>query len=366
MASPGSTNTNKNAARASARDAWALATRHYFVDACAVWQTQPVRAMERVRPIVEGFAHIVCVALDPTFDTHERGELRRLSMEKVLGAAKRYLPPERRDLVNSLKNLGNTFHHNQGSVQRSTPNMARAALLQCAELLAWLDTDILREAPPPEVAQAMRDLEAAPSTGMPFPAQHAKPGVAPRSSAAQGGDKQPVVSRRRIILVATVLGGVALVVLLFWMNSAQSPDNAPVSAASGRASTSTGAAPELAWVAAYNAAIASRDVDRILAIHAFPAQRFFMATNQSEAQLRKLYEGWFRGRGMTRDTGFRNCQPATVAADGSRALRCDTYVEPPLDKGISVVPVCLVFRADGHLTSRTELSSFPTCPPPPP
>lgn len=124
--------------------------------------------------------------------------------------------------------------------------------------------------------------------------------------------------------------------------------------------------PEVAWVAAYNAALASRDVDRILAVHALPTSRFFMAKNQSAAQLRALYEGWFRSSGKTRETGFRDCQLVNVAADDSRAVRCDTYVEPPLEKGPSVVAACLVFDSTGRLTSRTELSVIPGCPPPAP
>ncbi|MEZ4299108.1 MAG: hypothetical protein R3B70_29435 [Polyangiaceae bacterium] len=108
-----------------------------------------------------------------------------------------------------------------------------------------------------------------------------------------------------------------------------------------------------------------RDVDRILAIHVLPAPRYFLLKNVSEARLRSLYEDWYRSYGKTRQTGLRNCKPATVLPDRSRAVLCDTYVEPPLEKGPSVIEACLVFRPDGRLLTRTETRSLP-CPPPPP
>lgn len=309
--------------------------------------------MTRVRPIVEGFAHIVCVVLDPTFETHERGRLRRLPMEKALPAAKRHLPTSLSALADHLKNLGNTFHHNQGTVQRSSPNAARGALLQCAELFTWMDAELLDQAPPLEYAEALRELESAAPVATPLPSSTATPMPVP--SPAPAAARPPATKAGS--LWPGILGGFALVLLVIgWLVSREG--GAPAAASAG-----TSSAPDLAPVEAYNAAIASKDVDRILAIHALPTSRFFMAKNQNEAQLRKLYEGWFRSSGKTRDTGFRNCQSAGTSADGSRAFRCDTYVDPPLEKGVSVVAACLVFNSTGRLTSRTELSVIPGCPP---
>lgn len=363
MVSNGFTENDNSAARASARDAWVGSTRGYFVEACSALRTHPEYAMLQIRHISEGLVHIVCVVEKQGFQPYNGSALNRLPMAKALTEAAQHLPPDRLDLINGLKKLGNIYLHNQGEVQRSSPRMAQAALLQCAELLTWVDRDILGEEQPPEVAQAMRSLEGAPLeptplagsaatpiAGPPLPPQPPQPGV------ASGTSPQ---SRRGLLAGAVAVGLVLVAALIGW--ALLKTGGAPTSI-----SPSAAAAPEVAWVAAYNAAIASRDVDRILAIHALPTQRFFMVTNQNEAQLRKLYEGWFRGSGKTRETGFRNCQPATVAADGSRALRCDTYVDPPFDKGLSVVAVCLVFRTDGRLTSRTELGAFPSCPPPPP
>lgn len=355
MGPPIRTSTDEGAARASARDAWVTTTRHYFIDACAAWRRDPEHALGRVRLVVEGFVHIVCVELEPTFAPHERGELRRAPLEKAIPIARRHLPPNRRDLVETLKNLGNNFHHNQGVVQRSTPNMARAALFQCSELLTWLDGELLRTALPPDYAQALRDLEGASPVATPLPSAIATPVATPLPPTAAPSKPSGAPRAPWRLVAAISLGALVVVIatLFFVLVSGRAP--APAASVS----------PELAWVGAYNDAIASRDVDRILAVHALPTPRYFMAKNQSASQLRALYEGWYRSLGKTRETGFRDCKPAGTAPDGSRAVRCDTYVDPPLDKGLSVIPTCLVFRADGRLISRTEIRSFPTCPPPP-
>lgn len=163
MVARSKTDTDDTAARTSARDAWVKATRHYFVEACAHWRSHPDFAMTRVRPIVEGFVHIVCVDQEMQFEPYERRELRRLPLERATAIAKRYLPPERNDLVSTLKNLGNAFHHNQGVVQRCTPTSARVALLQCAELLDWLDRERLGDPLPLDYVHARRDLDGTPS-----------------------------------------------------------------------------------------------------------------------------------------------------------------------------------------------------------
>ncbi|MDI1442425.1 TIR domain-containing protein [Polyangium sp. 6x1] len=121
--------------------------------------------------------------------------------------------------------------------------------------------------------------------------------------------------------------------------------------------------PERGWVEAYGAALDSGDVDRIIAFHVLPTPRFFLARNQDAMQLRRLYQGWFDGDGRIRRTGFDGCSLAKLADDGSRALRCTTYVDPPFSNSPSRVPTCLVFRADGKLLSRTELTKSEDCPP---
>ena len=122
--------------------------------------------------------------------------------------------------------------------------------------------------------------------------------------------------------------------------------------------------PERGWIEAYGAAIDSGNVDRILALHVLPTPRFFAATNQDAAQLRKLYQGWFDNSGRIHRTGFDGCSLANVAPDGARALRCTTYVDPPFPNNKpSRVPSCLVFTRAGKLLSRTEISHLPDCPP---
>jgi TIR domain len=122
--------------------------------------------------------------------------------------------------------------------------------------------------------------------------------------------------------------------------------------------------PERGWLEAYGAAIDSRDVDHIIALHVLPTPRFFKVRNQSDAQLRELYGGWFNGDGRTRRTGFDKCSLANVATDGSRSLRCETFVDPPFAGSPSRVPTCLIFRGDGKLLSRTEITKGSDCPPP--
>jgi hypothetical protein len=346
---PVRTDVDDTAARASARDAWVASTRHYFVEGCTHWRTQPEYALGRVRLVVEGLVHVVCVELEPKFNPHERGKLRRLKLEDGIRAAKPHLPPDRLDLVNTLKNLGNIFHHNQGVVQRSTPKMALHALLQCASLLEWLD-QLLRDRPPQSYLTALRDLESAAAVATPIPPATAVatplPPAIPRA--------RPAVSRRARwpFAVALMLAAVALVLVLRRNFSTRDELFMP------------GGSPEVAWVKAYNDAIAAHDVDRILALHVLPAPRYFMLKNVSEPQLRSLYEGWYKSYGKTHETGFRACELVAKLPDGSRAVRCDTYIEPPLEKGPSVIPACLVFRPDGHVVSRTEIRSF-ACPPPP-
>lgn len=359
MASGHTTEVNDNAARASVREGWVASTRHYFVEACTYWRSQPEHASAKVRLVVEGFVHVVCVELDPKFVPHERGKPRRLSMDDAISIAKRHLPSGREDLVNALKNFGNIFHHNQGSIQRTSPKMAYSALLHCAELLRWLDEDVLKDAPPKDYLDALRELEATAPGATPLPSAPVSPApVSPTATplpiaVVPSIKKRSALGRRLVIGVAS-LGVLALVAILVLARVSGS-----------RAGLFTGASPEVDWVDTYNEAIASGDVDRILAIHVLPAPRYFMLQKVGEAQLRALYEGWYRTYGKTHETGFRNCELAGIGADGSRAVRCDTYVDPPLAKGASVIPACLVFRADGRLISRTEIRSFPACPPPP-
>lgn len=121
--------------------------------------------------------------------------------------------------------------------------------------------------------------------------------------------------------------------------------------------------PEKGWVEAYGAAIGGGNVDRILELHVLPTPYFFAARNQSEAQLRKRYQGWYDSDGRNRRTGFDSCSLVDVAQDGSRAVRCTTYVDPPFKNSPSRVPTCLVFRSDGKLLARTETASSSDCPP---
>ncbi len=121
--------------------------------------------------------------------------------------------------------------------------------------------------------------------------------------------------------------------------------------------------PEKSWVEAYGAAIGSGDVERILSLHVLPTPYFFAARDQSEAQLRKRYKGWYDSDGRNRRTGFDSCSLVHVADDGSRACRCITYVDPPFKTSPSRVPTCLVFRNDGKLLARTEIGASSSCPP---
>jgi hypothetical protein len=206
--------------------------------------------------------------------------------------------------------------------------------------------------------------------------QSSTPG-APSTAASRNGSS----GKRRttiIALVACIFVLVAVLVVLSRLSSLSSSVSGPSttigppaeqpSSVSGTATT-TGTPtellgqPEQTWLELYQAAIDSHDVDRIIARHALPTRRFFMAQNQDAEQLRKHYQGWFDGDGRTKRTGFDKCSLASIADDGSRALRCETYVEPPFKTSRSRVPTCLVFRFDGKLLSRTEISKGSTCPP---
>jgi hypothetical protein len=349
------TDVDDTAARAAARDSWLASTRHYFVEACAHWRTHPEYALGRVRLVVEGFVHVVCVELVPKFNPHERRELRRLKLEDAIRAAKPYLPPDRLDLVNTLKNLGNIFHHNQGVVQTSSANIARAHLLQCAELLTWIDREVLRTPPPLDYVQALRELEGAAPVATPLPPLAGTAAGTPMPPAAVPSETKRI-PRARWPLVAGVSVGAAAVLATAWF----------ALASGGGAATVTSTSPEVEWIKRYRDAIATRDPDRIVAIHAIPSGRFFMTERQSAAQLRGKYEGWFRDEGKGRTVDFGACVLAGTGTDGSRAVRCDTHIDPPLDNGWSVIPTCLVFGPTGRLISRTESLRGPApCPPPP-
>lgn len=122
--------------------------------------------------------------------------------------------------------------------------------------------------------------------------------------------------------------------------------------------------PERGWLEAYGAAIDSGDIDRIIALHALPTAHFFEARNQDAAQLRTSYQGWFGSEtGRARRTGFEKCSLVSLRPDGTRALRCETYVDPPFLRDPSHVPTCLVFRSDGKLLSRLPIAKGKDCPP---
>lgn len=123
--------------------------------------------------------------------------------------------------------------------------------------------------------------------------------------------------------------------------------------------------PERGWIEAYATAIDSGDVDRILALHAIPTRYFFLVRNQDELQLRRHYQGWYDSNKNKRRVGFDHCSLVDIADDGSRALRCIAYGDPPFEPPPSRKPTCLVFTKDGKLLARTEIStSLPNCPPP--
>ncbi|MRG98181.1 toll/interleukin-1 receptor domain-containing protein [Polyangium spumosum] len=175
------------------------------------------------------------------------------------------------------------------------------------------------------------------------------------------GVKRTVIGTLIVCLLALAAAFIGLSKLLSPSPSTQT-DSKPMVPSPSTQAEQLGQ-PERGWIEAYGAAIDSGDVDRIIALHVLPTRRFFTARNQDATQLRKLYQGWFDGDGRTKRTGFDNCSLATVASDGARALRCETYVEPPFSKSPSRVPTCLVFRSDGKLLSRTEISKGNDCPP---
>ncbi len=291
--------------------------------------------------MLEGAAHAVAVAFHDDFRSHQGSELNRKPLGEVLRLARPHLPAELVFFVDSAKKLGDLHHHNQGEPPASSPRTAQAMLLQAATLLEWLYRDVLVAEPPAELAAAVDDLH------------DRQPARAPATSS-----RPLLVAAVAGCLVALGAGGWAL-----W-SARQRPEATAPRPAPGSAFNNLGQ-PERGWIEAYQNALDSRDVDRLVGLHVIPARRFFMAKNYDGPRLRKLFQGWYDRAGPDRRTGFDHCSIAHVAADEGRSLRCDTYIDPPFpDGGPSRAGTCLVFTPEGKVLSRTETAQIPDCPPP--
>lgn len=365
------------AARESARDAWKNSTMLYFRRAAAEAERDPERSLELIRKTLEGWGHVVCCVVEPDFRPYDGKELRREQLAVVLRRAREHLPPDRRDVLAVLKTLGDSAHHNQGQVQRSSRRFARATVLQCADLLEWMYSEVLREPVPAE----LREPTAA------LPVQTPLPSTTPQTPAPAA-----IVLRHRwrgLLLLAAVIGLMGAVSdALFGPPSSslmeRRPSSVSAEATAGSlphsSSTSAGSvmpavppvrgssAPEkkeqnsradlLELVRAYEAAIAAKDIDAILALQAFPATRWFKKRNASLEDVRQAYLHWFETE--TRRVLFENC--AVVAPT---AVQCDLQHDPPFEEHPDGAPMCLAFDPGGKLRARFLVEAANPCPPRP-
>jgi hypothetical protein len=333
------------------QDQWADSALREFQKACHHWRDDPGRTQEVARRVLEGCAHVVRVAWDPSFQPHRGGELRREPLGELLPFMRSKLPAELWLFVNEVKKRGDLHHHNQGEVVESSPRMAQTTLLQCAALLEWMYGIVLLRPPPSALEEAVHDVhERRPAAGPVAPAPPASPRGARR-----------VVLALAAVLAVVVLGATGAAI---WLPTWDAPAVTAPPSPGSRAAFGTLGEPERTWIAAYQGALEARDVDRLLSLHVLPTRRFYMALNYDGAHVRRAYQGWFDKAGPARRTGFDGCALAQVGPDGSRALQCDAFVDPPLPGGPARVPTCLVFTSEGKLLSRTEIGTVSSCPPP--
>jgi hypothetical protein len=376
MAGETQTVVDGGAARDSARDSWKASTMQYFRRAADEAERDPERSLELIRKALEGWGHVVSCVLDPDFRPYDGKELRREQLAVVLRRAREHLPPDRRDALALLKTLGDSAHHNQGQVQRSSRRFARATVLQCADLLEWMYSEVLREPVPVELHEPTVAL----------PVQTPLPGTSPQMN-------EPAARTLRerwkgVLLVAGLFGLlIGTILAAFCGPSASSSEPSETSAwpaaartiGSGRAVISTSAetvvrarpsvqgssasekkeqnsrADLLELVRAYETAIVTRDVDAILALQAFPATRWFKKRNASREDVRQMYLHWFETE--TRRVLFENC--VVVAPT---AVQCQLQHDPPFEEDPDGAPMCLAFDPGGKLRERFLVDATNRCP----
>ncbi len=331
------TDVDRSTARRSARDQWASSAVSSFQKACGYRKDDPARSLELLRKVLEGVAHAVCVTRDDAFRSHRGAELNRALLGELLPKVRPHIPRGLRVFVDTVKNLGDLHHHNQGETIEASPLQAQAMLLQCAALLEWLYKGVLDTPLPPELTAAIRALDDR--------------GTNPVSVVAETRRVAPPHVRRRSRwwLGIPALGMVAAVWLV--LSAIGSPFH-------------NLSQPERRWIEAYQSALEARDPDRLVALHVIPTGRFFEGRAFDAPALRKLFKGWFDYAGPAHRTGFDRCSTTLAGSDRTRALTCDTYIDPPIPGKPSRVATCLVFNSEGKVVSRVELSRVPSCPPP--
>lgn len=320
-------------ARRSARDSWADTASEYFVEAARHVRTDPARSLDRLRLFLEGWAHAVCVTRDDRFKIARGGGLHRVELAKALEIATKHLPDDRKDLVRMAKALGDLFHHNQGARHGTTERMARGALLQCADLVEWLHDAVLERAPSPQLREAVDGLHS------------------------------EAVPRWRV-LGLSALGLAVVVAIVALVLHGRPSDAAPVVAQEPTRPTVNPAAVEplsptevFRWAKRYEAALAARDISKLLSIHSHPTKRWFLRKNADFDRVRRDYEAAF-AQDVVPVVSFEKCELAAATS-----LRCQAVTEPAIVGYPNGVPTCLAFDAWGRLTSRTELKDVPQCPP---
>jgi hypothetical protein len=352
------------AAWRSARDQWVVSTHRYFVEGYMRARSEPARSLELLRKVLEGWAHAVSVECDPSFAPYEGTRLRTEALGARLGAAKANLPSGLREVAELLKRQTDSFHHNTGEPRSVTPRIALGALHQCAELLVHLHREILREPMPVESARIVAELDGETSTAGP---------VAPTwvgTPLGQPGAGQPPVGsgagRSRVVLgvAAGVVALGAIVSAAWWTLGSREPAAADVRLA--RTSDpapppgprATDARPDpIEWVQAYQADLASGDVDRIARGMRFPMDRIFGKPNADEPFVRKAMKDWFE-KPDALPTFFERCVALAPTPD-RHPVRCDMRL------GATGAPEaqCLVFDDAGKLRSRTVPERPEDCPP---
>lgn len=328
-------------------------THREFVAAYVRARSEPARSLELLRAVLEGWAHAVSVECDPSFAPYEGTMLRTEALAKRLAVAKANLPSGLREVADLLKRQSDPLHHNTGEPRSVEPLVALGALSQCAALLVHLHREILREPMPAESARIVAELDRKSSTGRLVAPTSAETPIEPPIAVQPAG--QPVVRGTGAgsgrVGIAIAVGVVALVGVGVGLWTTLPKDASPDPTGTDQR------ADPLKWVEAYQANLASKDVDRIARGMRFPMDRIFGRSNADEPFVRKAMKDWFE-KPEAPPTFFERCVALAPAPD-RHPVRCDVRL------GASGAPEaqCLVFDDAGRLRSRTVAERPEDCPP---
>jgi hypothetical protein len=391
------TERDDSAARERTRNVWLARTLKAYVEACSTWRRDPRNSLRTLREVLEGWAYATRVETDLDFKPFKGQDLHAPPLGECLKEMKVELPAQLKNWVQYAKQQSDPAHHIKGADEPVRPEMVRFLLGDCAALLEWTYDDLLRTARPPELHQAKRELGIATFDGTkptielrplhvenspvvtvitPLPDTPPAPSPPAKTEAMFPSARGLAPPRQRrsssfsalgvVVAVGLSLGALAAFLLLRSSAEGSAAPESPLATSPAPNAPRPLAGPPddatvLGYVEAYAQALSARDVDAILRLHAFPARRFFLQKNYSEAALRSAYEGQLRKEAPGTTYEFKRCAVVHPANAAEVAVRCGGSTAADRSGG-----TCLVFTLDGRLLSRTELATFPACPPPPP